>query len=142
MPQAYRVVEQGRYDQLPKLFDALRNSEQLMLTDCSDDARALHDVLGHTWPEERTKRAECTQCNTFPAFVCSCGAQSCKDCLQPPAGDPLAPDLSWQQHPERPLPFYVVDQEKMADSEKVVWILRSEERRVGKECRSRWSPYH
>ena len=24
----------------------------------------------------------------------------------------------------------------------VVWIVRSEERRVGKECRSRWSPYH
>ena len=22
------------------------------------------------------------------------------------------------------------------------WIARSEERRVGKECRSRWSPYH
>ena len=22
------------------------------------------------------------------------------------------------------------------------WLLRSEERRVGKECRSRWSPYH
>ena len=25
---------------------------------------------------------------------------------------------------------------------KEVKILRSEERRVGKECRSRWSPYH
>src|SRR5260370_18043226 len=25
---------------------------------------------------------------------------------------------------------------------KVVAIVRSEERRVGKECRSRWSPYH
>ena len=24
----------------------------------------------------------------------------------------------------------------------VVGTLRSEERRVGKECRSRWSPYH
>ena len=24
----------------------------------------------------------------------------------------------------------------------VVLLLRSEERRVGKECRSRWSPYH
>ena len=25
----------------------------------------------------------------------------------------------------------------------IVWgIIRSEERRVGKECRSRWSPYH
>src|SRR5471030_314406 len=22
------------------------------------------------------------------------------------------------------------------------WVMRSEERRVGKECRSRWSPYH
>ncbi len=25
---------------------------------------------------------------------------------------------------------------------KVISIIRSEERRVGKECRSRWSPYH
>ena len=25
---------------------------------------------------------------------------------------------------------------------KVEWRPRSEERRVGKECRSRWSPYH
>ena len=24
----------------------------------------------------------------------------------------------------------------------IVPLLRSEERRVGKECRSRWSPYH
>src|SRR5205823_10544972 len=24
----------------------------------------------------------------------------------------------------------------------VIFVLRSEERRVGKECRSRWSPYH
>src|SRR2546430_14407334 len=24
----------------------------------------------------------------------------------------------------------------------IFWIERSEERRVGKECRSRWSPYH
>ena len=26
--------------------------------------------------------------------------------------------------------------------EKIPTLLRSEERRVGKECRSRWSPYH
>ena len=26
--------------------------------------------------------------------------------------------------------------------ENVMPVLRSEERRVGKECRSRWSPYH
>ena len=27
-------------------------------------------------------------------------------------------------------------------SKKKVLLCRSEERRVGKECRSRWSPYH
>src|ERR1041385_3948553 len=29
-----------------------------------------------------------------------------------------------------------------ADSPEYAQMLRSEERRVGKECRSRWSPYH
>ena len=30
----------------------------------------------------------------------------------------------------------------MASSPITAWQIRSEERRVGKECRSRWSPYH
>ena len=30
----------------------------------------------------------------------------------------------------------------LGESNKHVAVLRSEERRVGKECRSRWSPYH
>ena len=33
---------------------------------------------------------------------------------------------------------FVVRGRDMAESE----MMRSEERRVGKECRSRWSPYH
>ena len=28
------------------------------------------------------------------------------------------------------------------DQRQLYWAARSEERRVGKECRSRWSPYH
>ena len=28
------------------------------------------------------------------------------------------------------------------DNARIYWDGRSEERRVGKECRSRWSPYH
>ena len=38
--------------------------------------------------------------------------------------------LSWDEHTTivADIPFYL--------------LLRSEERRVGKECRSRWSPYH
>ena len=31
---------------------------------------------------------------------------------------------------------------RLADGKAADLILRSEERRVGKECRSRWSPYH
>ena len=39
--------------------------------------------------------------------------------------------------------LYTKDQ-KLIDSVSSWWsvIHRSEERRVGKECRSRWSPYH
>ena len=33
-------------------------------------------------------------------------------------------------------------QEFIRWQEKEMALLRSEERRVGKECRSRWSPYH
>ena len=32
--------------------------------------------------------------------------------------------------------------QKIAEAQEAVTQLRSEERRVGKECRSRWSPYH
>ena len=33
--------------------------------------------------------------------------------------------------------------ERKANIDRILWgYTRSEERRVGKECRSRWSPYH
>src|ERR1044071_4908118 len=35
--------------------------------------------------------------------------------------------------------FRTIDALKVFD---LVFVMRSEERRVGKECRSRWSPYH
>ena len=50
-----------------------------------------------------------------------------------PARGALPTDPSFAQDARRPLPVQSVD-----------WLglKRSEERRVGKECRSRWSPYH
>ena len=36
----------------------------------------------------------------------------------------------------------LVDTAKMLPFLFLAYLLRSEERRVGKECRSRWSPYH
>ena len=55
-------------------------------------------------------------------------------------------DLSWGRvnHPEE---IVALDQKINVvildfDEAKKRIALRSEERRVGKECRSRWSPYH
>ena len=46
----------------------------------------------------------------------------------------------------RPLPEHPLaslDDDEIAEMRlDVTLLLRSEERRVGKECRSRWSPYH
>ena len=36
----------------------------------------------------------------------------------------------------------VAEMFKEFDRKEAAYRLRSEERRVGKECRSRWSPYH
>ena len=52
----------------------------------------------------------------------------------------------WYYDNKAELVFGIFDQLEVANmSEFVGWIdefYRSEERRVGKECRSRWSPYH
>src|SRR3712207_9593451 len=45
----------------------------------------------------------------------------------------------------QPISKYQAIQAKLADMSTEIEacrLLRSEERRVGKECRSRWSPYH
>ena len=62
------------------------------------------------------------------------------------------PTSSYKSHPLLP-PFFIPLAELTIGSLGLVWIWsctfginrprsRSEERRVGKECRSRWSPYH
>ena len=53
----------------------------------------------------------------------------------PPAGFFLCPKSSNKQG-EEPMNDIFENTETMKENE------RSEERRVGKECRSRWSPYH
>ena len=39
-------------------------------------------------------------------------------------------------------PEEVVVSESLKGDDTLIELKRSEERRVGKECRSRWSPYH
>src|SRR5690349_22535723 len=49
------------------------------------------------------------------------------------SSDLSLPALSWNNPVRGTPPLYAKDLQQ---------IVRSEERRVGKECRSRWSPYH
>ena len=42
----------------------------------------------------------------------------------------------------KPGPFYHVSYYQVRPGDEKAHDSRSEERRVGKECRSRWSPYH
>src|ERR1039458_4820933 len=45
--------------------------------------------------------------------------------------------------PRKPKSFWsAVNIKRVAELKRLGRMMRSEERRVGKECRSRWSPYH
>ena len=46
------------------------------------------------------------------------------------------------QIPDDNLLYWASNQWSRKDGEIAFRLTRSEERRVGKECRSRWSPYH
>src|SRR3712207_13120 len=52
--------------------------------------------------------------------------------------------LDWDEGPGKGGQYgpYVQSERSEIYRDVVVKLLRSEERRVGKECRSRWSPYH
>ena len=50
--------------------------------------------------------------------------------------EPIKNSKFWKKALKGAKVFLVRDEHKLAK------LARSEERRVGKECRSRWSPYH
>ena len=54
--------------------------------------------------------------------------------------------IAWAKSTSFPQSVTLSDAENIVDVKRFVQAnlsdIRSEERRVGKECRSRWSPYH
>src|SRR6266699_5935954 len=54
------------------------------------------------------------------------------------SSDVCSSDLIAYTYLQEGHPFYVLT----FPTANRTWAMRSEERRVGKECRSRWSPYH
>ena len=71
----------------------------------------------------------------FPAFVGTINGQSAKTLLSFDLPNPG--DLGITLEGGTQLSTAIDASEELADA-----LCRSEERRVGKECRSRWSPYH
>src|SRR3712207_8280743 len=67
---------------------------------------------------------------------------------QPPAGQTVAEEhvrLTPEAHAKNVVTATLADfrgLDTLGEITVVSLVLRSEERRVGKECRSRWSPYH
>src|SRR3989441_804235 len=75
------------------------------------------------------------------------GVQTCALPISEPAEIALATNTSHGLNlAARALPLQRGDVVLVSDREFPAnvypWMMRSEERRVGKECRSRWSPYH
>mgnify|MGYP006992722406 CR=1 FL=1 len=55
------------------------------------------------------------------------------------AKDEIPPPYKEEEQPEPPTDQW--NQERLEKANRNYGVERSEERRVGKECRSRWSPY-
>ena len=70
--------------------------------------------------------------NVKVAFICV--HNSCRSQIAEAFGRHLASDVFQS--------YSAGTETKPQINQDAVRIMRSEERRVGKECRSRWSPYH
>jgi len=84
--------------------------------------RAVHEVRGgHCWEPFSKGSKECTLCHNNATFVCHCGAQRCQLHTKPVVS-PCDPVSAWQQHPGKPLPFYVIDPQRISEAEKLAWL--------------------
>ena len=138
MPQAAIVIEEADYALLPGLFAALRG-EVPQLEDCEHEffqEAPFERVLGPCArgvpggaPDSRTHVQPYTQCKKCKLVLCgrcaadSDEAQGDRRALQTLVQEARrAPAPTYWQHPERPLPFYVIDQKKVPDAEKLAWL--------------------
>ena len=82
---------------------------------------ALHEALDqHAF--EPNPDARCEHCLCRTVVECRCGARRCQKCDHPEAASAARAQYTWRRHPIRPLPFYVIDQAKVPETEKLAWI--------------------
>src|SRR2546430_16740451 len=75
-------------------------------------------------------------------FDCDLSSDLCASDLTPRAGGPVIPNFGHASSCVTDNRFFCTDWVRAHWDDTLQPALRSEERRVGKECRSRWSPYH
>ena len=135
MPEAATIIENADFAMLPELFVALRAGvPQLGVEDCEheffQEQSRFHQVMGPCGaPNCRSPVRPYTRCKKCKLALCDrCAtdndeAQRDRRALQTlvqEARQARAP--TYWQHPERPLPFYVINQKKMPDAEKLAWL--------------------
>ena len=137
MPQAARYIERAEFELLPALHDALRNPPSA-LEDCKHEffpafgGPCCHGAMDASKLLHMPPYTRCSMCKTVWCTKCARLhgerqeeqddlKEALRECREAPV-PPFAPESSWQQHPMRPLPFYVIDQQKVPNDEKLRWL--------------------
>ena len=138
MPQVASAIEHAHFELLPALFDALRAAPP-QLQDCDHEfflegpfRRVLRPCArGEPGgaPGSRAHMQPRTRCQRCKLVLCGrCAADSGEEQRQNQELRAAlhearqVPAPTYWQHPERPLPFYVIDQIKVPDAEKLQWL--------------------
>src|SRR2546430_5732392 len=112
------------------LMDAHPEGAPLELAESTDNALAEAESLAKRWHNGGNAGGQLRVCFA-PRFVPSCSGPLLR------AASELAERFDAQLHTHAA--ETIVERETVL---RTTGLERSEERRVGKECRSRWSPYH
>jgi hypothetical protein len=94
--------------------------------------RACHERDDqHEW-QDAPKSAECTLCNGHDkVMICKCGAQRCQACLHVHVPNPGVAPVTRMWHHKNETKFFVIDQVKASDDDKLAWIAQEIGQGVG-----------
>src|SRR5579862_9952318 len=105
-----------------------------------NDATPLRLMAVHAHPDDEASKGAATMARYVAegvdVLVATCTGGERGSILNPAMDTPeVVANLSAVRHREMAAAIEIL-------GARHAWLGRSEERRVGKECRSRWSPYH
>ena len=107
-----------------------------------EEARLIHLGVESNWPQP-ARRVLIIDIGGGSAEIVAAEAGRLRESFSKPLGAVRLREIFLKDDPPAPLQLHQMREYIQAKLDTAVRRLgRSEERRVGKECRSRWSPYH